>query len=218
MAEQKSMEEAIDKFVESLEQEQKSNKLIESNQNEKIGQNLRQEEEIKNNFEIENNFKADVINDEKEKDENISRVKEFIAKIISSVSNSEVSEIKYDSKNNKIDIYGKDLGIAIGKNGRNMEAIEYIVNLYAKRKNIIEKTLIIDIKNYKKKKGEIIKDLALRMAKKAIKEGRKIILKPMPSYERKIIHDTLSENKDVKTKSKNKEPYRRIIIYPNKEN
>ena len=98
-----------------------------------------------------------------------------------------------------------------------MEAIEYILNLYAKRKDLSEKNLTIDIKDYKKKKYEAIKNIALKMAGKAIKEQKKIILKPMPSYERKIIHDVLSENKEVKTKSKNKEPYRRIIIYPLKE-
>jgi len=99
-----------------------------------------------------------------------------------------------------------------------MEAIEYIVNLVARRKNILDKSVAIDIKDYKRKKYDIIKNIAIKMAKKAVKEGRKIVLKPMPSYERKIVHDALSDSKDVKTKSKNKEPYRRIIIYPNKEN
>ena len=148
----------------------------------------------------------------------IEKIKEFIVKVVSTVSNSEISDIKYDKENNKIDIYGKDLGIAIGKNGKNMEAIEYIVNLVARRKNILDRSVSIDIKDYKRKKYDIIQNLAIRMAKKAVKEGRKIVLKPMPSYERKIIHDALSESKEVKTKSKNKEPYRRIIIYPNKEN
>jgi spoIIIJ-associated protein len=222
MTEQRSMEEAISKFVENLEEEQKSNKLIESNQKEKI-LDENDEEIIDEKYKNYENFPGKEYEEEEmsEKDEptgDIERIKEFIIKIVSVVSNSEVSDIKYDKENNKIDIYGKDLGIAIGKNGKNMEAIEYIVNLVARRKNILDKSIAIDIKDYKRKKYDIIKNLALRMAKKAVKEGRKIVLKPMPSYERKIIHDALSDNKEVKTKSKNKEPYRRIIIYPNKEN
>jgi spoIIIJ-associated protein len=59
--------------------------------------------------------------------------------------------------------------------------------------------------------------MALKMAQKAVKEGKKIALKPMPPYERKIVHDALSDNKDVKTKSKDKDPYRKIIIYPLKD-
>jgi spoIIIJ-associated protein len=222
MSEQRSMEEAISNFVDSLEEEQKSNKLIESNQKEKILDE--NEEDIdKDKYKNYENYPGKEDDDEevteaKEPTGDIEKIKDFVVRIVSIVSDSEVSDIKYDKENNKIDVYGKDLGIAIGKNGKNMEAIEYIVNLVARRKNILDRSVSIDIKDYKRKKYDIIKNLAIRMAKKAVKEGRKIVLKPMPSYERKIIHDALSENKEVKTKSKNKEPYRRIIIYPNKEN
>ena len=223
MSEQRSMEEAISSFVDSLEEEQKSNKLIESNQKEKIVDE--NEENLENDrYKDYENYPGKEDDEEEEINEkivatgDIEEIKDFIVRVISTVSNSEISDIKYDKDNNKIDIYGKDLGIAIGKNGKNMEAIEYIVNLVARKKNILDRSISIDIKDYKRKKYDIIKNLAIRMAKKAVKEGRKIVLKPMPSYERKIIHDALSESKEVKTKSKNKEPYRRIIIYPNKEN
>jgi len=212
MSENRNMEEAISKFVESLEEEQKNNKLLESN-NTKITY-------LK---EIEEDFREEEIKKIQEKgksscnDKNIDKIKEFIKKIISSVANSEVSEINYDAETGKVNVYGKNLGIAIGKNGKNMEAIEYIVNLYIKRKNISEKAIVIDIKGYKEKKYESLKNLAVKMAARAIRENKKIVLKPMPSYERKIVHDTLAENKEVKTKSKNKEPYRRIIIYPLKD-
>lgn len=217
MSEQRSMEEAISQFVESLEEEQKSNKLIESKQKIKNEEEAEKDKEGEN-YKIEYEEEKEEIVEKIKSTEDIDKIKEFIIKIVSSVTNSEVSEIKYDKENNEIDIYGKDLGIAIGKNGKNMEAIEYIVNLVARRKNILESSVVIDIKGYRRKKYEIIKNLAIRMAKKAVREGRKIVLKPMPSYERKIVHDTLSGNKEVKTKSKNKDPYRRIIIYPNKEN
>lgn len=217
MSEQRSMEEAISQFVESLEEEQKSNKLIESKQKIKNEEEAEKDKEDEN-YKIEYEEEKEEIVEKIKPIEDIDKIKEFIIKIVSSVTNSEVSEIKYDKENNEIQIYGKDLGIAIGKNGKNMEAIEYIVNLVARRKNILESSVVIDIKGYRRKKYEIIKNLAIRMAKKAVMEGRKIVLKPMPSYERKIVHDALSDNKEVKTKSKNKDPYRRIIIYPNKEN
>jgi spoIIIJ-associated protein len=224
MAEQRSMEEAISKFVESLEEEQKSDKLIESKnkiktteekEEEKEEEKSKEKKEIKNEIKVEKNDLSNNLIVKNEDD--IVKIKEFIIKVINSICNSEVSEVKYDKEQNKINIYGKDLGIAIGKNGKNMEALEYIINIIAKKKNILNKSITIDIKDYKKKKYAIIKNLAIRMAKKAVKEGRKIVLKPMPSYERKIIHDILSDNKEVRTVSKNKEPYRRIVIYPNKE-
>jgi len=217
MTKQRSMEEAINKFVESLEEEQKSNKLIESKNIIKNTEEKEEEKsEIKNNIKDERNNKNNnlII---KEEDNYIEKIKEFISKVINSICNSEVFEIKYDKEKNNIDIYGKDLGIVIGKNGKSMEALEYIINIIAKKKNILNKLITIDIKDYKKKKYAIVKNLAIRMAKKAAKEGKKIVLKPMTSYERKIVHDILSDNKEVRTISKNKEPYRRIVIYPNKE-
>ena len=217
MTKQRSMEEAINKFVESLEEEQKSNKLIESKNIIKNTEEKEEEKsEIKNNIKDERNNKNNnlII---KEEDNYIEKIKEFISKVINSICNSEVFEIKYDKEKNNIDIYGKDLGIVIGKNGKSMEALEYIINIIAKKKNILNKLITIDIKDYKKKKYAIVKNLAIRMAKKAAKEGKKIVLKPMTSYERKIVHDILSNNKEVRTISKNKEPYRRIVIYPNKE-
>ena len=212
MSENTSIEEAISKFVESLEEEQKNNKLLETN-------NIKESyiDDI-----TDKHYEEDILEEEEEyaiEDDcqKAEKIKNFIKKIIALVTNSEVSGVAYDSTCGKINVYGRDLGIAIGKNGKNLEAIEYILNLYIKKKNLSDKNITIDIKDYKKNKYETIKNMALKMAGKAVKEQRKIVLKPMPSYERKIIHDVLSENKEVKTKSKNKEPYRRIIIYPLKE-
>jgi spoIIIJ-associated protein len=95
-----------------------------------------------------------------------------------------------------------------------MQALEYIINLIGRRKKLIERNVNIDIKDYRKKKIEKIKKIAIAMARKAISEGRKIALRPMSSYERKIIHNTLADVKDVSTRSSYEEPNRRIIIYP----
>jgi spoIIIJ-associated protein len=128
-------------------------------------------------------------------------------------------EVKIDAnkEESKLSVYGEDLGIAIGRNGKNIEAIEYIINLIGKRKKLVDKKIIIDIKDYRKNNLEKIREIALRMANKAVKEGRKIALRPMPSYERKIIHNLLSSVKNVKTQSRDDEPNRRIIIYPVQE-
>lgn len=208
MSENTNIEDAISKFVQSLEEEQKSDKLLESkNKKEVLLEEGYFEEAAEETEDME------MANEDKPE-----KIKEFVKKVISMITNSNVDEITFDDDKAVINIYGQDLGIAIGKNGKNMEAIEYLLNLFVKRKNLSEKNFSIDIKDYKKKKYESIKKMALKMAGKAVKEQKKVTLKPMPSYERKIIHDILSENKEVKTKSKNKEPYRRIIIYPMKEN
>jgi spoIIIJ-associated protein len=196
MAENEILKDAINTFVTSLEEEQKK---IEENKKDKVI-----ESKIK-----ENKGFYDCSGFEK--------LTNLLKKTIELICLGEEVKIEANKEESTLSVYGKDLGIAIGRNGKNIEAIEYIINLIGKRKKLVDKKIIIDIKDYRKKNLEKIREIALRMANKAVKEGRKIALRPMPSYERKIIHNLLSSVKNVKTQSRDDEPNRRIIIYPVQE-
>lgn len=189
MTEDKSIKDAIDSFVESLEEEQKRNRLIENTP--------------------KNTVKDKVI----EKD-GLEKIKGILKKILKLICPGEDVKIKTDSEELRLSVQGEDLGIAIGRDGKNMQALEYIINLIGKRKKLVDRNIMIDIKDYRKKRINGIKKTAIFMAKKAINEGRKIALKPMDSYERKIIHNLLARFSNVTTRSRYDEPNRRIIIYP----
>lgn len=191
MIEENDMKDALDLYVESLEEEQKSNQLRE------------------NTNKIEKNKE-----DNEEEITGLEKIRKILKKTIELICVGENVKISTDSKELKLSVYGEDLGIAIGRNGKNMQALEYIINLICKRKKLVNGNVVIDIKNYRQKRIEKIKKDAPAMAKKAIKEGREIALQPMCAYERKIVHNLLAEFKEVKTKSMYKEPNRRIIIYP----
>lgn len=185
---------AIDSFVASLEEEQVNGKLIEDNSNTK-----------KPEMSEDNSL------------EGLNNIALIIKKSIEMICLGEKVKVNTKLDEFKVTVHGEDLGIAIGRDGKNMAALEYLINLIGKRKKIVDKKVTIDIKDYRKNKIEKVTNIAIRMAKKAIKEGKKIALKPMCSYERKIIHNVLSKFKDVATRSKDEEPNRRIIIYPLKE-
>ncbi|MBC7333057.1 MAG: KH domain-containing protein [Actinobacteria bacterium] len=189
MPDSRNLDEAINLYIKSLEEEQRNGKLIEGKKIGSEGENLT----------------------------GVEKIASFVKKVVEFICLGEEVKVKIDPDANKISVYGTDLGIAIGRAGKNLQALEYIVNLIARRKRWVSGEVVIDIKNYKERKFEKLKKIALRMAKKAIEEGKKIALKPMSSYERKIVHGILSEIKNVKTRSKNKEPNRRIVIYPLKE-
>jgi len=188
MPEDKNMKDAIDSYVESLEKEQKNDRLAENNS----------KKEKENNLEVTG----------------LEKIRKILKKVMELICLGEEIKINTDSEEWKLSVYGKDLGVAIGRDGRNMQALEYIINLIGRRKKLIERNVNIDIKDYRKKKIEKIKKTAIAMARKAINEGRKIALRPMGSYERKIIHNALADVKDVSTRSSYEEPNRRIIIYP----
>lgn len=185
---------AIDSFIASLEEEQINGKLLEDNSKKKKPERT------------DDNRLAGL--------DNIARI---IKKSIEMICLGEKVKVSTRLEDFEVSVHGDDLGMAIGRDGRNMAALEYLVNLIGKRKKIVDKKVTIDIKDYRKNKIEKVTNTAIKMAKKAIKEGRKIALRPMGSYERKIIHNALTKFKDVTTRSKDEEPNRRIIIYPLKE-
>jgi spoIIIJ-associated protein len=207
MAENEIIKDAINTFVISLEEEQK--KAEENKKDEVIESKI---EENKNFY----NHSADS-QDLITVAAGFEKLTNLLKKTIELICLDEEIKIEANKEESTLSVYGKDLGIAIGRNGQNIEAIEYIINLIGKRKKLVDRKIVIDIKDYRKKNLEKIREIALRMANKAVKEGRKIALRPMPSYERKIIHNLLSNVKNVKTQSRDDEPNRRIIIYPVQE-
>jgi len=193
MTEDKSIKDAINSFVESLEKEQKRNILIE-------------------------NSPKSIVKDKVSENDGLEKIKGILKKSLELICPGEEVKIEADSEELRLSVQGEDLGIAIGRDGKNMQALEYIINLIGKRKRLVDRNVTIDIKDYRKKRIDSIKKTAIFMAKKAINEGRKIALKPMGSYERKIIHNLLARFSDVTTRSRYDEPNRRIIIYPVKSN
>lgn len=189
MTEDKNIKDAINSFVESLEKEQKRNILIE-------------------------NSPKSIVKDKVSENDGLEKIKGILKKSLELICPGEDVKIEADSEELRLSVQGEDLGIAIGRDGKNIQALEYIINLIGKRKRLVDRNVTIDIKDYRKKRIDSIKKTAIFMAKKAINEGRKIALKPMGSYERKIIHNLLARFSNVTTRSRYDEPDRRIIIYP----
>jgi spoIIIJ-associated protein len=204
MSDSEDLKEAVNSFIISLEEEQRridSYKVeIDSKFEENISRKIKKEKETTTGQDKDNN--------------GYLYVEKLLKNIIQLITSNDNIEVKKDKLNDGISIYGKDLSIAIGRNGRNLEAIEYIVNLIARKKKLTDKQINIDIKDYRKNTIEKLSKMAMNLAEKVIKEQKKILMKPMPSYERKIVHNALSKIKEVRTKSTNDEPNRRIIIYP----
>jgi predicted RNA-binding protein Jag len=142
------------------------------------------------------------------------RLTDIVKKTIEIIAMDKEIRVEPDKEKYRIAVYGKDLAIVIGKNGMGMDALEYLINLIGKRKRLVDKNVVLDIKDYRKRNDEKIKEIAINMAKKALKERKTIALRPMPSHERKIVHNILSKVKNIRTKSRDDEPNRRIVIYP----
>lgn len=145
----------------------------------------------------------------------LERGKDFLANIFR-LMGIEVNITTQDIENGvKINLNGENLGILIGKHGQTLDALQYLANLAANR-GITENKLrlIIDIEDYRARREETLVSLANRLAEKACRTGRKIMLEPMNRHERKIIHMALQGNEKISTYSAGDEPYRKVVIEP----
>lgn len=136
--------------------------------------------------------------------ENILKAMHF--ENVSVIGNLEDNIIKLEAK-----VDEKDTGIAIGKGGVTLDAIELIVRkaVDSRRNNV---RLNIDINNYKKRRDEKIIDLAADTARKVSKSRKSWNLRYMNSYERRLAHEEISKHKNVSSHSEGVEPRRYVVV------
>ena len=115
-----------------------------------------------------------------------------------------------------IKMKGEEAGILIGRHGETLDALQYLSNLCLARKSEGEHKeyvrVIIDIENYREKREQTLRALARRMASKALKYQRNVLLEPMNPYERMIIHSEIQSIEGVSTHSVGYDDNRKIVI------
>lgn len=109
---------------------------------------------------------------------------------------------------------GEQVALLIGKRGATLNALQYLTQLVANRHTKQYINITIDAENYREKRRKTLESLAHRLAKQAVNTKEKIILEPMPSFERKVIHQALSNHAYIITSSEGIEPNRRVVISP----
>ena len=117
----------------------------------------------------------------------------------------------------RIVISGEDASALIGHHGDTLNSLQYLANLASARKNIHgikdKSRVTIDIEGYRAKREETLRALARRMAAKALKNKRSVMLEPMSAYERRIIHSEIQGIEGVSTNSIGSDTNRKIVIY-----
>lgn len=139
--------------------------------------------------------------------------KNFLREVLKSMGMQAEIRVKDEGDSIKISLTGPDMGVLIGYRGETLDSLQYLVSLVINKDQDSEyKRVILDTENYRQKREETLKRLALKIANKAKRTGRVVKLEPMNPYERRIIHSVLQNDPDVKTYSEGEEPYRRVIV------
>ncbi len=148
------------------------------------------------------------------------KVCDYIKKILSYSNDMDQGfKLNHTIKNGKIfiNLFGDELGRIIGKHGKTISALQHIANIYVNRITDIKAVVFLEVGDYKDRRKEIIEKIALQNAKKVKQNKVKIQLDPMFSFERRIVHETIKKVSGVKSYSKGLDPYRYVVIEPQRQ-
>ena len=143
---------------------------------------------------------------------------DFVKTVIADIGlNAEAELYSCEDGTRRIAIVGEDASTLIGHHGDTLDALQYLANLASARKNIHgerdKSRVTLDIEGYRKKREETLRALARRMAQKAIRNRRSVMLEPMSAYERRIIHSEIQSIEGVSTNSIGSDNNRKIVIF-----
>ena len=120
--------------------------------------------------------------------------------------------IKYEDGYIFITLAGESSGLIIGHRGETLEALQVVVSAVVNKGSDKRIKIIIDSENYREKRANSLKGLALKEADIVVKKKKNFTFEPMTAFERKAIHTALQNHPKVTTHSVGEEPYRKVVI------
>jgi len=163
---------------------------------------------------------APVMTNEGDQDELLNMAEETVSKLLhlmkmqAQVSAHYEESDREDRRTIHVDVRGDDLSILIGRRSETLNAFQYVASLMVGKEVQQWVQLVVDVEGYRSRRENQLRRMAQRMAEQAIKTGRRQVLEPMSSNERRIIHLELREHPAVTTESIGEDPYRKVTIIP----
>jgi len=125
--------------------------------------------------------------------------------------------IKSETDNEKVTLSieaGEESSILIGKRGKNLNGLQYIVNRISGRMSDNARPVTIDVEGYRARRRDSIEAMARRLAEKSKSSKRDIETEPLSAAERRFVHMALKDDDDVQTKSRGEGPFKNVVIKP----
>ena len=153
-----------------------------------------------------------------EKREILDFIKEYLTTLLTNMGYTSINiEIKNKDITPVFTIYSENDSLLIGKGGKNLQALQTISGMALKKELNLPFKYVININNYQEKRDKNLEHLAYQIAKEVRETKVAVTMDNMNSYERRIIHNALSNNRYVYTESVGVEPNRHLVVKPKEE-
>jgi spoIIIJ-associated protein len=113
-----------------------------------------------------------------------------------------------------IDLTGEDSGLLIGRRGQTLQALQFVVNMIARKELGESVRVVLDVEHYRQRREESLRDMATKVASRVAQTGRSITLEPMSAADRRMVHVALADYQGVRTESVGLGDDRKVTIFP----
>lgn len=125
-----------------------------------------------------------------------------------------IDEYEGDEGELILDITGEDLAVLIGRHGKTLDALQFLISSITARTIGFRYPVVVDVEGYKGRQRQKLENLAFSSAKRALSQGRSVKMRPMTPYERRIVHIALREFDGVSTASEGEGSGRHVVVIP----
>lgn len=147
-----------------------------------------------------------------ESSESEEKIAEFVATVVDKMGyGARVSLQKRENRKVQFNLESASSAILIGRKGKNLDALQLLANVYSGRLTDSPK-VVLDTENYRARREENLKRLAVKTAEQVRRSGNSQLLEPMNPYERRLIHTTLNDVNDVTTESEGTGLYKQVRV------
>jgi spoIIIJ-associated protein len=120
---------------------------------------------------------------------------------------------RIDGKIN-LDIAGDRSGLLIGRKGKTLDALQYLVTKIVNKALDKKISVVVDSENYRKRREDSVTQLALKMGEKAKRIKKPVMTNPLNPHDRRLVHLTLKDDEDLETRSRGEGLLKKVVIIP----
>lgn len=125
-----------------------------------------------------------------------------------------IDEYEGDERELILDITGDDLAVLIGRHGKTLDALQFLISSITARNIGYRYPVVVDVEGYKSRQRQKLESLAFSTAKRALSQHRSVKMRPMTPYERRIVHIALRDFDGVNTASEGEGSNRHVVVIP----
>ena len=148
------------------------------------------------------------------KEEDQQTIKDVLRSILDFMGIQVEIETRVSDETLVFNLKTEDSSLLIGQHGANLNALHHMTRILSYKKLSEPAYFVVDVEGYKREREEFLRELAQAAAERVRGTRESLLLKPMSSYERRVVHAEISKLPDIMTESVGEEPERRILIKP----